>query len=479
MEKVERLVEDAVANAGYVGKDHLLIVAVSGGPDSLALLHSLLALRQAASLRLHIAHLDHDFRGEEAEEDARFVANVALKLAVPSTVEKADAIAYQRKMGISSFEEAARRVRYDFLASVARSQGATGVALGHTADDLAESVLMHILRGSGIHGLRGMEEVSTWRGGSDMPGVTLFRPLLRATKDETESYCRKLGIAFREDSGNRLLRFTRNRVRRELLPALRSYNPKIREALLRLSRASSLEVDYLEHELSKVWPKLARQLSGSIELDTQVLRRFHPYIQRLALRKAYEVLADDTRRLEEAHLVAMAELMDAPAGKEISLPRGLVLRKGYGELLLGRGTEDHCPFPSFDGVHRLDHAGGEAGGTTSIPGWQVDVSSASPASLLDEDSYTAYFDQAAMEDTLVVRTRLPGDRFQPLGMAGEKKLQDFFVDQKVPRVWRGRVPLVVSTRGILWVVGYRIAEWAKVGEESRRPLCRIQFCRST
>ena len=475
MDKVERLVEAALERAGYTDQDRLLVVAVSGGPDSLALLHSLVALREALSFRIHVAHLDHDFRGEEAEEDARFVSNVAADLELPATVEKVDAIEYQRRMGISSFEEAARRVRYDFLARVARANSASEVALGHTADDLAESVLMHILRGSGIHGLRGMEEVSTWRGGAGMPGVTLFRPLLRGTKAETESYCRKQGIGFRQDSGNLLLRFTRNRVRRELLPALESYNPRIREALLRLSRASSLEVDYLEQELSKVWPGVAREKADSIALDTRALRQLHPYIQRLALRHAYELLADDTRRLEETHLIAMVDSIDAPAGKTVALPRGLVLRTGYGELTMeGEGKTD-CPFPTLEGEHRLSATPGDAERRTSIPGWRVTVSTLPSESVPAEHPFTAHFDPAMANDRLLVRTRLPGDRFQPLGMAGEKKLQDFFVDQKVPRVWRDRVPLVVSERGIMWVVGYRIAEWARVREGSI--MCRIRFSR--
>ena len=258
MEPVEARVKAALERAGYTGGDNLLVVALSGGPDSMALLYSLLSLRDSAGLRLHVAHLNHNFR-EEAEEDARFAAAVAAQLGLPATIGKSDPVAYQRETGISSFEEAAREVRYGFLAGVAEQNDAAALALGHTADDLAETVLMHVIRGSGIHGLRGMEEVSAWRSREGNREAVLIRPLLDVTKSETAAYCHQSGIAFREDPGNRLLRFTRNRVRHELLPILESYNPRIKDALVRLARSSAMNVDYLEGEVARVWPTLAEQ----------------------------------------------------------------------------------------------------------------------------------------------------------------------------------------------------------------------------
>jgi len=160
---LEGLVWSCLQEEGLAQRNALLVVGTSGGPDSQALLHSLVSLRVELGLRLHVAHLNHDFRGEEAEEDARFVASQGEALSLPVSIEKIDPMAYQRERKISSFEAAAREVRYDFLARVAQDTGAAAVALGHTADDRAETVLMHILRGTGLHGLRGMEPISTWR----------------------------------------------------------------------------------------------------------------------------------------------------------------------------------------------------------------------------------------------------------------------------------------------------------------------------
>ena len=483
---MEARLKAALERARFIGDDRLLVVAVSGGPDSLALLHSMLSLKENAGLRVHVAHLNHNFR-EEAEEDARFVATVARQLDLPATVEKADPLAYQREMKISSFEEAAREVRYSFLARVVRDTRAAAVALGHTADDQAETVLMHIIRGSGIHGLRGMAELSTWQGRKRDHEVALFRPLLEVTKEETVAYCRKRGIIFREDPANRLLRFTRNRVRRELLPSLESYNPRVGEALVRLARSAALEADYLEEEVDKVWPAVAKQDGDAIVLDAQHLASLHPLMRRMVLRRAYQRLTGATRRLEEVHLKAMADFMDAPPGKVLDLPRGLRLHSGYGQLTLTSSSIGMlCPFPPLDGEHELPLPSSNGEKTTEIPGWRVTTSLLPPLKAAEESplllpheanepgSFATHLDLEAVGDRLWVRTRLPGDRFQPLGMQAQKKLQDFYVDGKVPRLWRDRIPLVVSERGIAWVVGYRVAEWAGVKHDSQR-VCQIRF----
>ena len=474
MNLVETRVKAALKRAGYLGRDNVLVVAVSGGPDSLAMLHSLRSLKEGDGVRLHVAHLNHNFRGEEAEEDARFVANVASQLGLPSTVEKAHPMTYQKETKISSFEEAARELRYSFLARVADGTGAAAVAVGHTADDLAETVLMHIIRGSGIHGLRGMTEVSGWRSREGGRETVLFRPLLNVTKGDTTAYCEKRGISFREDPGNRLLRFTRNRLRHELLPALESYNPRIRQALVRLSHSASLELDYLDGELARAWGTTAKQEGDSIVLETRAMASLHPLMQRMVLRRAYQQLTGDTRMLEEVHLKEMAAFVGAPPGRALGLPRGLQLHSGYGQLTLGWGIGTPCPFLPLEGEHEIRIPSSEDESISEIPGWRVTARLSPSRAAPKDEPFTAWFAPEATGDRLRVRTRLTGDRFQPLGMQGQKKLKDFFVDEKVPRSWRDRVPLVVSERGILWIVGYRVAEWAKWRDDGGL-VCRIRF----
>ena len=463
---VDRYVAAALWRIGKASDVDNLVVAVSGGPDSVALLRCLDRLSGPLGLFLHVAHLDHDFRGEEAVEDARFVAALAEELGLPCTVEKHDPDEYQAGRKVSSFEQLAREMRYSFLSATARRVGAKFVALGHTSDDQAETILLHMLRGSGLRGLQGMSEVAPWpwpRGARD---VSLFRPLLNLTKADTASYCHELGQAYREDTGNLLRRFTRNRVRRELIPYLEAeYNPKVRRSLLRLSRTASLENDFVETELDRLWPSLTDQGEGMVILDLLGLGSLHPALQSASLRRAYEAIAGDTRRLRESHVASMLDLIAAGAtGSVVQLPEGLVLVREYRSLWLGAGEATLCPLPPLSGEHILEtpvKAGEEK--EYSICGWKVRLKAgesswaqAGPIGQADR------FSMAALGNPLVLRTWQAGDRFQPLGMTGSKKLQDFYTDVKIPRAWRERIPLVIAEQGIAWVVGYRIAEWAKV-----------------
>ncbi len=479
MHHIEAQVLAALQRLGCPTGNTGMVVAVSGGPDSMALLHALLALREHAKLDLHVAHLDHDFRGDEAEVDARFVAQVAAGLGLPSTIGKADPADYQRKMGISSFEEAAREVRYSFLGDVAKTTGLGIVALGHTFDDLAETVLMRIMRGSGTRGLRGMVELSNWRSREGDKEARLFRPMLGVSKEEALGYCSENSITCRRDTGNVMMRFTRNRVRHHLLPALEEYNPNIKGALVRLSRIASLEADYLEQALAEAWVSVAMVQDGRVMLDVPSLRAFHPLMQRLVLARAYEEASGSLRRLGEAHILAMERLLGSSSVSTLNLPKGLRVLKSYDSLVLGKDLEALCPFPEIAGTHPLAlPAGGSPSMThipgTHIPGWKVTLAEEPAERPVPNDPFEACLDAQAVAGTLEVRVRRPGDRFQPLGSVGARKLQDFFVDEKVPRHWRDRIPLVVGESGIAWVVGYRPAQWARVRQDSSR-IYRIRF----
>ena len=467
-------VKAALHRAGYASGGAKLVVAVSGGPDSMALMHLLTGLKETARLELHVAHLNHDFRGEEAFVDAQFVADAAKTLGLPCTVAEDDPEAYRRESGVSSFEEAARELRYRFLARVAEAEGAQAVAVGHTADDLAETVLMHVIRGSGLHGLRGMEEVSPWVSRSGEHRTTLFRPLLETSKRETADYCLENGIAVRKDLGNDMTRFTRNRVRGQLMPALAEYNPRIIESLNRLSETSTLVIDYLESQVDAIWERCIREDRGWLVIDSGILTEEHPLAIRVLLRRAYLELAGDPRRLYQSHLRDMANLINAPPGKSLRLPRGLYLHRSYDSLWMGMGAGVPCPFPEFNGETRISLPPLDRDVMLDVSGWQITMRRTGGTEGPSSELFTADIDTNSLAGkAIVIRTRTPGDRFQPQGMGQLKKLQDFFVDQKVPRAWRDRIPMVVAEQGIAWVVGYRIAEWAK--SSPGEPTLRMSF----
>ena len=476
---IEGRVAEALQRSGYSGSDATLVVAASGGPDSTALVRCLASLREHHGLTLHVAHLNHDFRGDEADADAAFVEELAEGLGLPCSVAKEDPIQYQKEKGISSFEQGAREMRYAFLAKIARSTGATAVAAGHTADDLAETVLLHMLRGSGLHGLRGMTEVAAWPWPADGVACLLFRPFLGTTKAQTNAYCRELDQAFREDSGNYLWRFTRNKIRLDLMPKLADeYNPRVRDALVRLAHTAAEDVDFLEGELDLVWTDLATVDGDVVRLSVSGLADLHPSLQRLALRRAYITVFGDGRRLRESHLSAMTNLVKAGAGgRTLDLAGGVTFRRGYAEVGLGRFRgftsplpelpEEHgVTFPDSVGVDRIVDAGRwRITMNVTADGGEPPVW-ASPG----PNRYSVGLDRDALGYSGVVRSWRPGDRIQPSGMRGHKKIQDLYTDAKVPRDWRDRIPLLVCDGGVAWVAGYRTADWAMAGGEGRSTL---------
>ncbi|MBI4336200.1 MAG: tRNA lysidine(34) synthetase TilS [Chloroflexi bacterium] len=465
-QRVKTAVRRTLADAGLQGV--ALVAAVSGGPDSLCLLYALASLRDELRLSLHVAHLDHGLRPQSAA-DAVFVQQQAAALGLPCSVERQDVGELRRYRG-TSLEEAAREVRYAFLTRVARATGAAAVVLGHTADDQAETVLLHLVRGSGLAGLRGMSPVS------QPPllvgaNLALLRPLLSVTREETETYCAALGLAPRQDVSNLDVRFSRNRLRQKVLPELRRLNPRVRKALLRLSSAAALEIDFVESQAAALWAQVATQTPAGVMLDRGAMARLHPVLQRYLLRRAYTLVKGDAEGLALSHLEAMEALMMAPSGKRLSLPGGVRLEVTYQAAHLSKGdVATSCPLPPLEGEHSL-----VVPGETRVGGWLVrcEVREA-PASLGEAGPWAAFLDTDAIRGPLAVRPRRPGDRFGPLGLEGTKKLQDFMVDARIPRAWRDRVPLVVSPEGIAWVVGWRIAHWARVTEATRHVL-RLEF----
>ena len=491
--QVDRKVLASLRRAGLADLNKTLVVGVSGGPDSSTLLYSLNRLRGPLGIDLHVCHLNHDFRGDEADEDARFVESLAQELGLPVTVEKQDPIAYQRQQGISSFEQGAREMRYEFMSRVAHQVGAPAVAVGHTSDDLAETVLLHILRGAGLPGLRGMTEVAPWPWPPGLETPFIFRPLLEVSKAETVEYCEELGRTYRRDSGNLLFRFTRNRVRRELMPLLAAeYNPRVAEALVRLANSTSLDLEYLEEALDRTWAGLleSEPAAGDSEsnhnrivFNHEVFAALHPAIQRMALRRAYVLMKGDPRRLGERHLKAMVDLAAEHEGSaRLDLPAQVTYSVTPAAIsFIPRGTEQSCPLPELEGQYNFSFP--SYPGSVSIiraGGWEIELEAVRTGILTDltpPHPLVVYMNPGVLEGTLTLRGRLPGDRFQPLGMSGEKKLQDFLVDAKVPREWRDRVPILISGDRIAWVVGYRMAEWVKVPERAspQEKVLRVAF----
>ncbi len=441
-----------------------LLVAVSGGQDSVCLLHVLAELRRELNVALHVAHLDHQLRGAESEADAQYVSELSHRLGVPATVERRDARAYQVRRRMS-LEEAAREVRYDFLAEVAKSIGAERVAVGHTTDDHIETVLMHLVRGTGTRGLRGLEPASRWL--SSANSVTVVRPLLPVSRQETAEYCRRYQLVPRVDASNLSLSPLRNRIRHQLLPLLQSYNPGVVEALLRTARIARDDIAFLDGETGRLWGEIARRQENTVALDRARFLKLPSTLQRHLLRAAIEGLLGSLKDIEWRHIDEIMAALDKPAGRRLSLPGGLFFSIEYSRYLLGPDVEALCPYPDLSREFAL-----KIPGETLIPGWRTEATIVEREQVSEQgDSLTAYFDLGKIGDKVSVRSRQPGDRFQPLGMSESKKVGEFMIDAKIPRAWRQRVPVVCSPCHVMWVVGWRIDSRVRVTEETGQVLC--------
>jgi tRNA(Ile)-lysidine synthase len=445
-----------------------LVVAVSGGADSVCLLHILASLKEELKLKLHIAHLDHQLRGAESAADAEYVAGLARKLGIPATIEQREVKGYRKQMRLS-LEEAAREVRYRFLADVAGATGARRVAVGHTRDDHIETILMHLIRGAGTRGMRGLQPATDWP--SQDGQLIVVRPLLEVSHRETEDYCRRHKLSPKLDAFNLSLSPLRNRIRRQLLPLLRGYNPAIAEALLRTGRIAGDDIDFLDSETARLWSKVARKDGEAIILDRKRFDRLHPTLKRYLLRRGAEKLLGSAKDIEMRHIEEMMALPGGPAGKRLSLPGNLSFITGYGEYIMTTDLSALSPLPELKGETKINIPG-----QTELSGWRVEAAIIEPQEMAEKGDFTAYLDFSKTGERLTVRARKRGDRFQPLGLPGLKKLGEFMIDAKIPQSWRGNIPIVCSPEQVVWVVGWRIDERVKVTEKTEKVL-RLKFKR--
>ena len=457
---LEQKVLDYISKHGLLLNEPL-VVAVSGGGDSVCLLHLLFKLKEKLGLRLYIAHLNHMLRGTESRDDACYVSDLAKSLDIPVTIEKRDAKAYQAEKSIS-LEEAAREVRYTFLARVAKSIGTGQVAVGHTFDDHIETILMHLVRGTGTRGLRGLRPSSQMKF-PDM-SITIIRPRLEVSREETATYCQRHQLKPRLDSSNLSLSPLRNRIRLELLPLLENYNPQVSQALARTAGIASDDLAFLDEESARMWGKIAEIKESVITLDKNEFSKLAPSLQRQLLRISIEKLLGNLKDVEARHIEEILASLKKQAGKKISLPRGLVFVVEYDRYLISSDPKAMSPFPALETEFEL-----KIPGKTELPGWQVKATILSQSEEKG-NKFTAYFDSGKTGDKLIVRSRKPGDRFQPLGLNQPKKLSEFMVDAKIPQAWRGQIPLVCSKEHIIWVVGWRIDERVKVSKDTRKVL---------
>jgi tRNA(Ile)-lysidine synthase len=442
-----------------------VLAGVSGGPDSLCLL----GVIHEAGYQVIVAHFNHQLR-PEADLEAASVSERARMLGLPFVSDRADVRGYAKKQSLS-LEEAARMLRYRFLFSEARKQAAQAVAVGHTADDQVETVLMHFLRGAGLPGLKGMEYRTI------LPlfdaQIPLVRPLLSLWRADTEAYCRAHDLEPHIDASNADQTYFRNRLRHALIPEMEKYNPRFKESLLRT--AQSLQSDYvaLQEVLGSTWKEVVlEQAETWVAFDQSRLAALGHGLRKNVIRRAAESLRTESRDFGFDALERAATFCMAPTDRQIDFINGLYLFSEKEKIYLA-AYEAELPFAQWPQVSQavpinpptLDFGNGWLLNIKEMPmcaeGWSK-----------SNDTWSAWLDSDRLPaDSLVIRPRKAGDVFCPQGMDGQTiKIQDFYINLKIPRRARLHWPLVCAGEQIVWVAGYRIAHPFRITEETQHIL---------
>ncbi len=436
-----------------------VVLAVSGGPDSLCLLYLLHSLASDLKISLIVAHLNHGLRPEGPFE-AEGVAEIAAALSLPFELLEVDIPGYKKAYGLSE-EVAGRQARYSFLFDVAARYGATKIALGHHLDDQAETVLLNVLRGTGVDGLAGILPLRS------QAGVQLIRPLLCLRRSEIDAYCHDHGLQPYTDSSNLETNYKRNKLRHQLIPYLEEhYNPRVKEALFGLAALAAADRAYLQKMARRSYIKLAKIGHKETIIGRSDFLLLPSALQGRVLRLALQRYLGG-KQVGRKHIQDLLSfLKSAKTGQQQLLPGGAAAYIAYDQLVLGRKIK--CNQNGFEAIKL------QVPGKVIVPGRVIIASrliDKNDLSAWPPSRFQAYLDFDTLPPgPLQVCPRLAGIRFHPQGAAGSKKLKEFLIDQKVPAHQRDWVPLVMIAEKIVWVAGLRIADSYKVTEETKRVL---------
>ncbi len=471
LDKLPFEVFQIIKKHGLLRPNATVIVGVSGGPDSVALLRVLFMLNKPKNLRLRlcVAHLNHQLRGMSSDEDERFVQNLAKGLSLPFLLKRSDvqAVAEQSRLSI---EEAARAERYKFFAESARGHNASFIAVGHNADDQAETLLHRIIRGTGVLGLGGIPVKRPLS--KDVPAL-LVRPLLFSWRKDILEYLGRERQDYRTDATNFETLYLRNKIRLELIPFLESrFNPNVKSALVQLGQILNANNEYVVQKAKE----LLKEVTVGYDKDSYTINT-RPFInqpeilQHLVFREILGEMQIPLREITYGHYAKITdEIAVSGRGRHFQLPGGLSLWHEHGKLCFRRGGARAPSIPITETVLKIP-------GTTPLASLGVLVSEVVDAGDFSLDEYKKTktrgeeaFDLERMVLPLLVRGRRDGDTISPLGIKGHKKLKDIFIDKKIPVEERAAVPVVVMNGRPVWVVGVCMDNDVKVTYATKKVL---------
>ncbi len=445
-----------------------VVIAISGGPDSVSLLLALNSLKKKFNINLSCAHLNHLLRGQESDKDERYVKRLADNFSMPLLVESKDAgkLAKEKKL---SLEQAARELRYDFLLRAAKKMGASKIAMGHTKDDQAETLLMRLLRGAGLRGLRAIPPMRKVQ-----DNIFVIRPLIETSRKQITSYLKRKKIRPRLDSTNAKTAFLRNRLRHKLLPAIeRYYSPKIKDILARTANVLDADYGYLLQQQQKAFRKIAKIKTGrSISLPIEGLRRLAPSLKRGMVRLAIESIKGDLKGIDYRHWERIEDLIEEGLAS-FNLPGGIKVVKKPKTVLFKKNRDRPQLYKTQQkqnwGLPLFLQVSGKTPVTKRLA-VKSSILKAIPKAFNGSPNIE-YFDFDKIKFPLMIRYKRPSDRMKPLGMKRYKRLQDIFIDDKVKLNKRAKIPIIVDAKSrIVWVCGIRMSEDFKMDPQTKKCL---------
>jgi tRNA(Ile)-lysidine synthase len=453
---------DTIRKHNLIENGDKVVVGVSGGPDSVCLLHALHSLAAELNIELFAVHINHMLRGEEACEDERYVSSLCASLSIPLHSLSCNIRKLSEDRGIS-LEEAGREVRYLQFNLFADEIGADKIAVAHNKNDQAETVLMHIIRGTGLEGLKGME----------FKRGRLIRPLLNIKREEIEGYCLSCGLTPRIDSSNLNDVYTRNKVRLDLLPYMEDlFGTSIVDSIYRMAVLAKNDSDFIDRTASEFFNEICISIEkGKVCLDAEKLGGLHSAIAGRVIRFAYREIAGNFKNLENVHVDSVISLaVSGRTGAEIHLPCGVHAVKSYNMLKIFNYSTNETAVP-FDETVKIP-------GTTYIKGDGTSIEAVLERCISGIEEYcnvvynssVQFFDYDLLKQGINIRNRRDGDIFKPFKSTGTKKLKEFFIDGKISRETRSCIPLIAKENEIVWVIGYKISDKFKVTENTKNVL---------
>jgi len=452
-----RKVYQTVKQYGMIQKKDSVLVGVSGGPDSMALLHVLTDLSGIMKLQLGVAHLNHCLRQTAADYDEKYVKSMAKKLGLPFFVKKQD-INTERKATGLSLEEAGRDARYHFFNTLCQEMQFNKIAVGHHRDDNAEQILLNLIRGSGPSGIGGIPPIRN----------NIIRPLIQNSRVEIVDYLESIGADFVIDQSNNDDRFFRNKIRHQLIPLLKkAYNPQISETINRLGDILKSEEEWVNDLINPFFDQaVLNSEDRKIILSVSVLQTFHLAAQRRIIRKAISKIKSNLRKITYSHIDSVIQMLNKKfKDTRIDLPDQirifkqsdqLIVQKETKNLRIAKPPEEQSKTIAFEYLVYSSSIEAEGSVCISEINTRVTLFKTTPEqinNLSDQGNLTAFFDMDRLKFPIIIRNACPGDKFSPFGMKGTQKLNRFFINNKIQPSKRSAVPIFLSGGIIIWVGG--------------------------